>query len=654
MLRKGAILFVAAMVLVTTLSLGPLLSSATTAPIRVTVNGAQLALDVPPVLQNGRVLVPFRAIFEALGATVNWDAATNVVSGYLARQAVFLQLGSRTAWRNGPALQLDVAPTIIGGRTLVPVRFVSEGLGAQVNWVEGTRTVEVTMSMPPAPRVGGVLNRGTNLEPDTLNPLFSNNNVSRWINTITNLGLVRLDEQNLPINSLADRWAWDQSTLTYRFWLREGVKWHDGRPFTVDDVKFTFDTILSPAYTGVRKGDFASLHSVTIVDQNTIDFKLSRVDAPFLTRMALGIIPRHIFADVPIAQIGAHAFRSSPIGTGPFRVERWVAGQTLSLVANPDFHLEGPFLDGILLRVYRDNDVMALAWENGEIDWHTSLPSISAGRLMVDFADRAHFREVPAPMYEFVRPNMGNAMLRDVRIRQALMFALDRPAMVNSLLDGRAILMHGHQLPTSWAHRQNLDPYAVNRTRSLSLLSEAGFRTVGTDGIRRNAAGDRLAFTLMTTAGNTLRADMAAFMQDSWRRIGVELRIETVSFPVLIGALNASRFDLVLLSPGLEVDPDPFIFFHSSQGLVGGVMVGRNNGNWSVAEYDRLLEAGRANVNIDERRAIYHQLEALINRDLPFLPMFTIQDVHGIYNRVQGIVWGPTGPVFPELIHIRR
>ncbi|MBT9156220.1 MAG: Oligopeptide-binding protein AppA [Firmicutes bacterium] len=260
---------------------------------------------------------------------------------------------------------------------MVPVRFVAENLGATVEWIEAERIVRITRDMPALPPIGGILNRGTNMEPDTLNPLFSNNNMSRWINTITNLGLIRLDEQGIPVNSLADRWTWDAQTLTFRFWLRQGVRWHDGRTFSAADVKFTFDT-------------------------------------------------------------------------------------------------------------------------------------------------RAYFKEIPAPQYEFVRPNMGNRILADRRVRIALMHAIDRPAMVNSMLDGRAHVMLGHQLPTSWAFlRTGLEPYAFNRTRAIQLLTEAGFRTIGADGIRRNAAGDRMSFTLLTTAGNSLRADMAAYLQDMWKRIGI-------------------------------------------------------------------------------------------------------------------------------------
>ncbi|MBT9134045.1 MAG: Oligopeptide-binding protein AppA [Firmicutes bacterium] len=548
-----------------------------------------------------------------------------------------------------------MAPAIIQGRTMVPVRFVAENLGATVEWIEAERIVRITRDMPALPPIGGILNRGTNMEPDTLNPLFSNNNMSRWINTITNLGLIRLDEQGIPVNSLADRWTWDAQTLTFRFWLRQGVRWHDGRTFSAADVKFTFDTILDPAYTGVRKGDFADLASVTVIDAHTVDFRLSRINAPFLSRMVLGILPQHVFANVPIAQMNAQPFSRAPIGTGPFKLDRWVTGQTLSFTRHGAYHLDVPFLDGMLFRVYQDNDVMALAWETGEIDWHGSLPALNASRLMADFDTRAYFKEIPAPQYEFVRPNMGNRILADRRVRIALMHAIDRPAMVNSMLDGRAHVMLGHQLPTSWAFlRTGLEPYAFNRTRAIQLLTEAGFRTIGADGIRRNAAGDRMSFTLLTTAGNSLRADMAAYLQDMWKRIGIEIRIEVATFPVVIGALNRSTFDLVLLAPGLEADPDPFIYFHSSQGLVNNMMVGRNNGNWNFPEYDRLLEAGRATFDVAERRAIYHQLEQLINRDLPFLPMFNVQDVHGIHNRVQGIVWGITGPILPELVYIRR
>ncbi|KAF0197212.1 MAG: peptide/nickel transport system substrate-binding protein [Bacillota bacterium] len=634
----------------------PAISSASQVPIKVIVNGKELMnLEVPPIMQNARVLVPFRAIFEALDAKVGWNDSTSLVSGYLGRTAVFLVPGQKTAWLNGAAVQVDSAPIIHSGRTLVPVRFVSEGLGAKVDWVEATRTVHVTLAPGTTPPSGGILTRGIGIDADTLNPLFSNNNISLWINSLTNLGLIRLDEQQEPINSLADRWSWNPSTLTYRFWLNSGVKWHDGQPFTAADVKFTFDTILNPASTNFRKGDFAALQTVTVIDDYTVDFKLARVDAPFLSRMTQGIIPAHIFAAVPVAQMAAHAYSRAPIGTGPFKLDRWVPAQTISLVAHKDYHLEGPYLDGILLKVIFDNDVMALAWENGELDWHTSLPSASASRMMVEYASKAYFKNVNTLAYEFVRPNMANPILQDVRVRQALMYALDRPALVNSLLDGRAQLMHGHQLPNSWAHTTGLNGYSLDRTKAIQLLVQAGWTTVGTDKIRTNAKGERLTFTLLTNSPHPLRADMATYLQESWRRIGVDLKVQTVNFGVLLGVhLNRSNFDLVLIGPGMQSDPDPYIYFHTSQGLVNGVMVGRNNGNWSNPEYDRLLEAGRAVEDRTERKVIYQQLDKMVNNDLPFLPLLTVIDVHGIYNKVQGIVWGLNGPIFPELLYLAR
>lgn len=631
--------------------------AASTPPIRVLVNGRQLTLDVDPVIQSGRTLVPFRAIFEALGAQVDWNATSSIVSGYLGRRAILLEPGKTGAWVNGAPTTLSVAPSIIGGRTMVPLRFVAESLGAEVTWLDTTRTVVVQMAAVAASPRGGTLTRGSIMEPDNLNPIFANNNIGRWVTTITNLGLVRLDETQTPVNALADRWAWDQNTLTYRFSLRPGVRWSDDRPFTAADVKFTFDTIMDATYTGPRRGDFAALASVTIIDPLTVDFKLSRIDAPFLTRMTIGIIPQHAFANVPVAQMGAHAFSRNPIGIGPFKLDRWVSGQFLAFSRNANFPLEVALLDQMTLRIYRDNDVMALAWENGELDWHTGLPSASATRLIAEFDKTAYFKELNISQYEFLRPNMGHPFLSDRRVRQALMYGLDRPAMINSLLDGRAVLMNGHQLPSSWAFKADLYAYPFNRTRATQLLNEAGWRTVGADGIRRNANGDRLSFTLLTTAGNTLRADMAAFMENSWRRIGVEMRTDYVTFPVLLNThLNQSRFDMVLLAPGMDADPDPHTYFHSTQGFdeTRRIVVGRNNGNWRSAEFDRLIEQGRSTVNFTERRAIYHQLEILVNQQLPFLPILTTVDVHGIHNRIQGIVWSSTGPIYPELVFVAR
>ncbi len=141
MLRKSLV-GLAVVAMVATMFLGLPLAEAS-APIRVTINGTPLALDVAPTIQNGRTLVPMRAIFETLGAQVHWDDATSTIRAYRREDAIVLELGNRTAWVNGPSRQLDVAPVAIGGRTMVPLRFVAEALGAQVAWVDATRTVTV-------------------------------------------------------------------------------------------------------------------------------------------------------------------------------------------------------------------------------------------------------------------------------------------------------------------------------------------------------------------------------------------------------------------------------------------------------------------------------------------------------------------------------
>lgn len=650
MLKKRFVLLVIIALVISTL--GPAVATASTAPIKVVVNGKQLTLEVAPIMQNARVLVPFRAIFDALGATSEWDAANNLVTGRLGRKLVVAQLEKKTAWLNGEPVQLDVAATVRNGRTLVPVRVVSEGLGAAVAWNEATRTVTVTAAQATTPVLGGTLTRAVNIDADTLNPLFTSNNVSAWITSLTHLGLVRLDENQEPINALAERWQWNESTFTYRFWLAKGVKWHDGQPFTAQDVKFTFDTIANPGSFNLRKGDFTALQSVTVIDDFTVDITLTREDAPFLSRMTMGIIPKHILGSVPLAEMANHAYSSTPIGTGPFKVNKWTRGQNIALDANKDFHLGAPYLDKMLIKVIYDSDSMALAWENGELDWNTSLPSASASRLMKEYDDKAYFKEVSKLEYEFVRPNMANPILQDVKVRQALMYAVDRPAMIDSLLDGRAKIMNGHQLPSSWAYTTGLNPYTKDTAKAIQLLVDAGWKTVGNDGIRTNAQGQKLSFTLLINAPHPLRADMAAFLQDAWKQIGVELKIQAINFGVLMGAhLNQSKFDLVLIGPGMQPDPDPFHYLHSSQGLVNGRMVGRNNGNWKKSEYDGIMEDARVTSDQAQRRALYQRLEKLFNNDLPFLPMFTITDVHGIYNKVQGIVWGLNGPVFPELVY---
>jgi len=627
-------------------------------PWRVLINGAPLALDVPPLIQHGRTLVPMRAIFEALGAQVYWEDATSTINAYRRESAIVLQIGNRTAWVNGPSRQLDVPPVIIGGRTMVPLRFVAESLGAEVAW-DGAVTVTVNHTPYVAPRVGGSMVFGATADPVILNPILSTDTASAAVHGRTNWGIVRLSESLEPMNAIADRWTWDHTTLTWRFWLNPNAKWQDGVPVTARDVKFTFDSIIHADYDGPRRGAVRQVQEIVVVSDRIVDFKMRQVDAPFLFNIGLGLLPHHVLGNVPVRELRAHAFNRNPLANGPYLLTRWVSGQFVEMTRNPGFFQSPrPYINTVIFRNYPDLNVMQAAWENGDIDWFGALMTDHIDRIMREHANRAYFREVPTHAYDYVSVNLEHPILSDRRVREALVTALDREAMVTTVLDRRGRVIHSHQLPTSWAFGAlGLNEYTHSAVRARQLLDAAGWRVPAgsRDGIRMKD-GQRLTLRLKTNAGNVIRTDVVTLMASYWRRIGVETVEEILEWSVLLDRWEHGRFDLVVSGWSLGVDPDPFSFFHSSQAArnPAGRTLGFNDPQFRNAEVDALIDAGRATLDMAERRRIYQQIDVILNRELPYFWLFQRTVVTAIANRVQGVIWSPTGSVHPERWHVRH
>ncbi len=234
------------------------------------------------------------------------------------------------------------------------------------------------------------------------------------------------------------------------------------------------------------------------------------------------------------------------------------------------------------------------------------------------------------------------------------MYGIDRPAIVRTVFDGRANVVHGHLVPSHWAHNPNLYTYPHNRLRAIDLLRQAGFTTVGRDGIRTNAAGQRLSFRFLIRTGIPERHDTLAMLQSYWRLIGIEILPEVLEWSVLVERLNTVNFDMNIMGWSFAEDPDSFTIFHSSQGRnpATGRNVGMNNMQLNDAEVDRLIMLGRTTIDETERRAIYQRLDVRLNEILPYVFLHSRNGVVGVHNRIQGGVVGLRGLTFPETLFI--
>jgi peptide/nickel transport system substrate-binding protein len=492
-------------------------------------------------------------------------------------------------------------------------------------------------------------------DPVIFNPILATDTPSGNINTRVYQGLVRSNEKLEMVPYLAKSITYSDDGKTWTVKLNEGVKWHDGEPFTAEDVKFTYDTIMHPDYTGVRKSNFSSVESVEITGELDLILHLKKPDASLLSKLNIGIIPKHIFGEIEVAKLREHPANMEPIGTGPYKWGEWAKGQYIALVANEDYWGEGPWIQQVRYKFYQDNQVMLSAFEAGEIDYMGSIPPDDVERVKTALESDYHFYNFPANGYTYFGLMQTHPILGEKAIRQALAYGLDRQKIVDTIYQGYATVLNTNMPPISWAYKEGLNNYAYNKQKAIQLLEEAGWDKVGSDGIRLKD-GKPLSFTLVTASGNTQYEAVLAVTQEQWKEIGVDVKVEYYEWSVLVEKyLDAGKFEAYMLAWSLGLDPDCYLFWHSSAGYdEEGLLQGFNDCAYYNDRMDELLEQGRVTMDQEERKKIYGEVQTMLNEDLPNLFLYTQNFVTGMHKKFGGVVMSPIGPIFPELWYIEE
>ena len=281
---------------------------------------------------------------------------------------------------------------------------------------------------------GGHLTEAWNTDIRVLNPIVSTDVYSGYITSLLFDGLVVVDPDTLDAAPrLATKWDVSPDGKTYTFTIKQGVKWHDGQPFTADDVKFSYDLYMDPK-TGTPRAGTLNQHiaSVDVKDPQTVVFTLKDVIAPFMvTDVGYGIVPKHVLENVKREEIPTNDFTTTkPIGTGPFKFKEWVRGDHVTVVANPDYHLGAPALDQYVFKVVKDNTVLYQQLKTGEVDYGLVSPE-----FFDDAKKQTNFDTVPYDTFSFtyIAYNLDPArttLFQDPKLRQALSYALDRKSIV--------------------------------------------------------------------------------------------------------------------------------------------------------------------------------------------------------------------------------
>lgn len=425
--------------------------------------------------------------------------------------------------------------------------------------------------------------------------------------------------------------------LNWKIKLRDGVKWHDGTPFTADDVKFTLELMVDPDFRSWRRTGHELIRDLTVVSPTEITWRMEKPFAPYPSILASTfIVPKHI--------LGAEKdknnapFNNAPVGTGPFKWVERVAGDHIELAANTGYYGEGPHLERIIYKYIPDLTVLYTQFKTGDIDvvglqWitpdHYEEAKSLDGKIVV---------VVPAATVESVAFNMEKPQFKDLAVREALYHAIDKQTIIDALYYGLPTPTEGYMPQQSFYYNPDLPKHEYSIEKAKKMLDDAGW-VPGADGIRAKD-GVKLSFSNSTTAGNHIREQVQQFMQQSFKDIGVELTISNLPPAVMWGDYwMMSKFDSVVVGLNFLTgsDPDTSDYFRSSSiGAKGGS--GQNTWQYANPEVDDLLTKGGAMFVPEERKKIYLKVQEIMRHDLPFLPLFQYATVRGHKSGVENVI----------------
>jgi peptide/nickel transport system substrate-binding protein len=531
-----------------------------------------------------------------------------------------------------PALAQDATPAAEGEAT---VSLTREEFQAQLQ-----EDFQYTEAATP----GGIFIDSSLADIQSMHPFLTEEVTTSTVVGLVYEPLVGADPRSgQPAPSqLADSWDISADGRTYTFHLNQDAMWHDGTDFTAQDVVFSADALANPDAGSVYTGSFVdTFESWRAIDDDTFELVAKEPTYTALFEIfSLYIVPKHLWENVPLTE-----WRTDPgatgtdpsrvVGTGPFRFREWIQGDSVTLDRNDDYYGKVPYIDTYVLRVWPDQTALVNALLNGEVDVAT-LEAADLGALEgnPDIAV-AEYPTRSFAYYEFNLDPDVTTKWQDQRVRQALIYALDRQSIVDNILLGHAEVAQGTQPVVSYAYApdQVATTYAYDPERARQLLAEAGWTDTDGDGIV-DKDGEALSFEMLYAAGSAENDQILAYIQDAWSQIGVDATPRALEFPALIEATTTN--------PTFEIAYYGFLwdasFIQDAMFGCDQYQVGFNDMMYCNEELDAIFDEAKRTFDEDARRELLIQASNIVNDEQPVAVMHFALNLVGYNAAVQNFI----------------
>lgn len=487
------------------------------------------------------------------------------------------------------------------------------------------------------PDVGGNITEGILGTPRFINPLLAISDADRDMVALIYSGLMRPDTKGGLILDLAEKYEVSEDGLEYTFVLRQNIVWHDEEPITTDDIIFTIQQAKDPILKSPKRASWEGI-SVEKIDDRTIKFFLEKPYTPFLENTTLGILPKHLWKDASSELMTFSELNINPIGSGPFKinsVDKDSSGiiKAYYLISNKKFALGQPYIKKFTLRFYPSEEKLIEAYQKVGVG---NISAVSPQTLEKIKRKDGKLEVFYLPRVFGIFFNQNNSeIFTQNEVRQALNLAVDKKKIINDVLRGFGAEIDSPIPPGVFGAKEySGDIFSAEKARE--LLSKNGWKLNEETGIlektiKKNTL--KLEFSLATSNVPELK-QAAELIKSMWENIGARVEIKIFE----IGDLNQNvirprKYDAILFGEIVGRDPDPFVFWHSSQ---------RNDPGLNIALYaninaDKLLEKARTISNESERKEIYLQFQEEIEKDTPAVFLYSPYFIYLVPESLNGV-----------------
>lgn len=447
--------------------------------------------------------------------------------------------------------------------------------------------------------------------------------------------------------------------------IQPGATWGDGVPVTTDDVVFTLDVGKHPK-SGVAAQEFyRRVERVEVHDKKRFTLHIDKLTYQYNELSDLQLLPAHL--EKPVFDTDAESYKQRTLFDadptrpglhfGPYRIAEVVAGSHIVLTPNPTWYGDKPHFKKITVRAIENTAALEANLLSGSVDYIAGELGLSLDQALAfqkRHGARFDITYKPGLVYEHIDVNLDNPLLQDRRVRQALLLALNREALTQQLFEGKQPVAASFVNPLDRVAHDDVPRYPFDAARAQALLDEAGFKP-GADGIRVNAAGQRLALEIGTTAGNRTRESVQQVLQNQWRRVGVEVRIKNDPARVFFGEITRKRAYPALAMYAWLSSPEssPRNQLHS-EGIptAANNFAGQNYPGFANAEMDKLIDALEVELDFAKRKQIWARIQTIYATELPVLPLYFRADAFIVPKWLAGIE--PTGHQYGTTLSIEH